>query len=624
MRRMRLSSLGPDPRFERIARIAANALKAPVAAVLVVRGETIHIRGHVGLDSNAFARAGTLADGMVRLGEARVTPDLRADKRFAAWVDTSGWVRFYACAPLRTPDGDVIGLLVVADREPHPDAGAAELAAVQDLAELALAEMLRGMEAAKAAVVSAEAERDRLLDHQRLELAVVAGGMAEFEWAVGSDALLISDRLSALLGLPPGRLQGVASGAFDQHVHPDERPLLREAFEAAVREGHDVDAFYRWRRPDDGRERWHSARGVFMPGEWGEPPRLVGVIQDVTERKLADDARETLLQQMDHRVRNLLASVQSLVNQTARRTTSLDAFLKMFGGRLKAMASAHDLLAATRWAGAAMADVAAAAMGGLAAGQTRWDGPDLVLTPRAANALSLALNELAANALKFGALSVDEGRVEVIWRRTPEGGFALEWLETGGPAAVRPARRGFGLTLLEDVTSRDLGGPVSIDYRRSGLHAEFRAAPLALALDAPDAAAPAEQEAEPEIAEPSVNRGVAGLRVLIVEDSLLLSLELEQGLIDAGAEVVGCAAEVEDAMAMLDRVFDAAVLDANLNGQAVTPVAQALADRGTPFVFATGYADKAAPMGFDAPIVRKPYNVRQIERALAEVTGRLS
>jgi hypothetical protein len=75
-------------------------------------------------------------------------------------------------------------------------------------------------------------------------------------------------------------------------------------------------------------------------------------------------------------------------------------------------------------------------------------------------------------------------------------------------------------------------------------------------------------------------------------------------------------------MAMLDRVFDAAVLDANLNGQAVTPVAQALADRGTPFVFATGYADKAAPMGFDAPIVRKPYNVRQIERALAEITGR--
>jgi PAS domain S-box-containing protein len=621
---MRRSDLDLDPRFERIARIAALALKSPVAAVLIVRGETIHIRGHVGLEGDSFARAGTLADGMVRLGEARVSTDIRTDERFAAWRDASSWVRFYACAPLRTAEGDVIGLVAVADREPHPDAGEAELAAVTDLADLAMTEVLRGMEAAKAAVETAEALREHQLDHQRLELAVVAGGMAEFEWSVGSDALLISERLSNLLGLPAGRLKGVASGAFDRHVHPDERPLLRETFEAAVREGHDVDAFYRWIRPDDGRERWHSARGVFMPGDWGEPPRLVGVIQDVTERKLADDARETLLQQMDHRVRNLLASVQSLVNQTARRTTSLDAFLKMFGSRLKAMASAHDLLAATRWAGAAMADVAAAAMGGLAAGQTRWDGPDLTLTPRAANALSLALNELAANALKFGALSVDEGRVEVIWRRTPDGGFAVEWLETGGPAAVRPARRGFGLTLLEDVTSRDLGGPVTIDYRRSGLHAELRAGPAALAADAPDASAPVEQEPEPEAAAPTPSRGVTGLRVLIVEDSLLLSLELEQGLTDAGAEVVGCAAEVEDAMAMLDRGFDAAVLDANLNGQAVTPVAQALAARGTPFVFATGYADKAAPMGFDAPIVRKPYNVRQIERALAEVTGRAS
>ena len=115
---------------------------------------------------------------------------------------------------------------------------------------------------------------------------------------------------------------------------------------------------------------------------------------------------------------------------------------------------------------------------------------------------------------------------------------------------------------------------------------------------------------------------IAGLKVLIVEDSLLLALELEAGLEDSGVEVVGCAAELSEALSMVEMDFDVAVLDADLNGQSVAPVAEILRGMGRPFVFATGYADKAAPMGFDAPIVRKPYNVHQIARAVAGVTGR--
>ncbi len=623
VRRLRARGFGPQPRFDRIARTAAMALGVQRAALLLVEGQQIHIRGQIGVLGDHYPRIGVLAEGMVRLGEARVSPDIQADPRFEPWRVSAPWVRFYACAPLRTSDGDVVGLLAVADDQPHPDADDRLLPVLQDLADIAMEELEREDEATRQAVDIAEAERERRRDHRRLELALGAGGLAEIEWSVGSDSMLVNERLASILGAPPGRLDDLSGDGFERHVHPADRQALRDSFEAAVAERRGLEVLYRWIRPDDGRERWLQTCSEFLPAERGEPPRLVGVMSDVTDRKLAEDARETLLAQMDHRVRNLLASVQSLVSQTARRTASLDAFLKLFGGRLRAMASAHDLLAATRWAGANMADVAAAAMGGLAAGQTRWDGPDLQLTPRTANALSLALNELAANALKFGALSVDEGRVELIWRRTPDGGFALEWLETGGPAAVRPARRGFGLTLLEEVTPRDLGGPVKVDYRRSGLHAEFHAAASALAAidSTPPPAVAAEAPAPSPAAEPG-ERGVVGLRVLIVEDSLLLSLELEQGLIDAGAEVVGCAAEVDEAMGMLSLSFDAAVLDANLNGEAVTPVAAALAARGTPFVFATGYADKAAPMGFDAPIVRKPYNVRQIARALAEVTGR--
>jgi DNA-binding response OmpR family regulator len=116
---------------------------------------------------------------------------------------------------------------------------------------------------------------------------------------------------------------------------------------------------------------------------------------------------------------------------------------------------------------------------------------------------------------------------------------------------------------------------------------------------------------------------INGLRLLIVEDALLLALELEAGLIEAGAVVVGAAGDLAEAMSMVGLEIDAAVLDANLNGESVRPVAEALAARGVPFVFATGYGDdKIMPDSFGAPVIRKPYDVTQIAAALAEVAGR--
>ena len=117
-------------------------------------------------------------------------------------------------------------------------------------------------------------------------------------------------------------------------------------------------------------------------------------------------------------------------------------------------------------------------------------------------------------------------------------------------------------------------------------------------------------------------RSLKGSRVLIVEDAVLLALELETGLAEAGAEVVGPAYELEEAMSLLERPIDAAVLDANLNGRSVMPVAEALAKRKVPFVFATGYGETGgAPGGFDAPVIRKPYDVTQVAAAVAELLG---
>ncbi len=341
---------------------------------------------------------------------------------------------------------------------------------------------------------------------------------------------------------------------------------------------------------------------------------------------LAETERNALVAEIDHRVRNVLAAVQSMASQSARRAGTLDGFLKGFSGRLKAMASAHELLTATRGRGASIQDLATGALSNLAPGQTRWEGPDLFLTPRAASALSLALHELAMNAVKHGALTRETGQVAVRWRSAEDGGFELEWSETGGPQVPAAVQRGFGAVLLEDVAARELEGEVTMDLRSSGVRARIKAAPAALAHVANGARVERSVVEAAPSPPPTVNGragSIKGMRVIIVEDAILLAMELEAGLQEAGVQVVGSAALVDEAMALVDMAMDAAVLDCNLNGESVIPVAEALAARGVPFLFATGYGEtRGAPEGFDAPIIRKPYDVAQITSALADITGR--
>ena len=333
-------------------------------------------------------------------------------------------------------------------------------------------------------------------------------------------------------------------------------------------------------------------------------------------KEIEDDA---LGLEMDHRVKNLLASVQSLAAQSARHASSMDEFLASFMGRIDAMASAYTLLAATRWRGADIGDIATAVLGGLAGGRVTWRGPDILLNARATNALTLALHELGANAIKFGALASAAGRVEVLWHGTPQGGFELEWVETGGGPANQNAGYGFGRTLIERVTGRELGGTSFLELSNEGVRVRLTAGETALA-DARGALRPrAESAPRPNGASSGSESltDLSGVKVLIVEDAMLLALELEAGLTEAGAQVVGVASDLDEAWRLASLDFDVAVLDANLNGQSAKPIAHSLAQRGTPFIFATGYRDMGVDTaGFDAPVVLKPYNIRQIAAAL--------
>jgi len=608
----------PEPCFDRIVRTAATALQAPRAALLFLDEDRVWLKARTGIEETEYPRLGSLAAEMGACREVTISSDLERDPRFAAKIPNLAQVdvRFYGCAPLILRQGELVGLLVVGDPQPHATVTDAQSAALADLAALAVDELIRRK-------AEREAQVQARYDGERVALALETAGLGEFEWRMDSDQILISQRVRELLGTREPMVRGEAGQVSFRYVHPDDLERVRTEVERDLREKGRYCVEYRMVRPSDNQVRWMRGAGRIATAPDGAR-RLIGVLQDITERQLDEEHRAALLAELDHRVKNVLATVQSLAAQSARKTTSLDAFLKTFAGRLKAMASAHELLTATRWRGAMIGHICAAELGGLSPGQCRWEGPEIMLTPRAANALSLALHELASNAVRYGALSVPGGRVLVTWRERQGGGFQLDWEEHDGPPVAKPKRQGFGVTMLEQVAARELGGEVGVDYHRDGVRARITADASSAAEAGPAQAtvtAPAPEGAS--VGEAPVATGdVKGLRILIVEDAVLLALELEAGLNDAGANVIGTAIELDEAMEFLGRDFDAAVLDVNLNGRLVTPFAETLKARKIPFIFATGYGDTTAPEGFDVPIVRKPYNVTQIIAALVEATGR--
>ncbi|HEY2660177.1 MAG TPA: HWE histidine kinase domain-containing protein [Caulobacteraceae bacterium] len=612
----------PDPRFDRFAKLAALIFDTPRAAVILTKSGRLCLKGKAGSEDSDWRRRGALVEATLAAGETIFCTDPAREPLFAGIeAEALAGLRFCVCAPLATADGGAIGALCIADVTAHDPPSAAQRAALADLVAMA------GEEAVRA---TASRTRAREFDIAPLQEALKAADLGVLEWDVDADTVLLSERLKDMLGAPCERIPSDWGGGFDGLVHPDDREAARAAITEGLQAKGRFEVSLRLVRPSDGSVAWVSCAGVMVKEDADYPGRVVCIVHDITPRKLGEQQRETLVAELDHRIKNVLAAVQSLAAQSARKAISLEAFLKTFTGRLKSMASAHQLLTATRWRGASMSSVAAAELGGIAPGQTRWEGPELLLTPRAAAAMSLALHELAINAVKFGALSVETGRIDVRWLSLPDGGLELQWAESFGPRVTPRTRRGFGATLLEEVTGRDLGGEVSVDFRREGVRAVIRAG--IGAITAPSVLEP-EPQSEPaaasEMHAPAqpYSAGAAridGLRLLIVEDALLLALELEAGLEEAGATIVGSAADVEEAMTMVDRPLDAAVLDANLNGASVMPVAEALAARGIPFVFATGYGDSRFNFaGFDAPVIRKPYDVTQVTAALAEVTGRV-
>jgi PAS domain S-box-containing protein len=238
---------------------------------------------------------------------------------------------------------------------------------------------------------------------------------------------------------------------------------------ALIRKGEKIDHYDTVRRRKDGGLIEISLTVSPIRDASG---RIVGaskIARDISERKHWESRQELLLRELNHRVKNTLAVVQSIARTTARPGVGIDQFIDLFEGRLGAMAAAHDQLVAGNWESAVLDHLVRRALGAHAAEPgMRLLLPAVHLSPSLASNLALALHELASNAAKYGALSTPLGRV-ALEGSVVNGDLSLVWREHGGPEVRAPSQRGFGTTLLADVMTRQHGGRVSLDWRREGL-----------------------------------------------------------------------------------------------------------------------------------------------------------
>jgi PAS domain S-box-containing protein len=258
-------------------------------------------------------------------------------------------------------------------------------------------------------------------------------------------------------------------------THPDDVPMERQQYARQV--AGEIDRYVITKRyvRKDGKLIWIEVTSSTVRSENGDFRYGVRMVQDITERKLAEEQKKLLLDELNHRVKNTLATVQALAAHTARSATSAEDFRKRFEPRLLALSAAHDRLTRNDWRGANLADIVTGELGAHdVPGAVSAEGPDIILPPRVSLSLSMALHELATNALKYGALSVPGGRIRVHWRVERDAaspyptGVDLSWEESGGPPVNAPAQEGFGSRLLR-VTAAELRGSLDVEWEPQGL-----------------------------------------------------------------------------------------------------------------------------------------------------------
>ena len=392
------------------------------------------------------------------------------------------------------------------------------------------------------------------------------------------------------------------------------------------RHGEAVVHEFRIQRRSDQAFRWVRNTDFPLIDLQGRVQRIGGIAEDVTEAKLAVEHQGVLLAELQHRVRNIMAMIRSMVRRSAEGAADVGEYQSLLEGRLLALARVQALLTRQANAGGSLRDIIHSEVSAQAhhEGQFELVGPDVQLSPKAVEVLTLALHELSTNALKYGALSVAEGCVRVKWALFEKRGrswLGIDWTETGAPSRGPTTRRGFGSDLIEGKIPYELGGTGRIVIEPSGarcrLEFPLKDGESILETDAPVPATVFGGTLDMTGAPDLTSRNV-----LVVEDDYYLAGDTAAALRGAGAEVLGPCPSEEAALDLLETETPShAVLDLNLGGGGPRfEIAHTLKARGVPFIFLTGYDPDVVPPDFaDVVRLQKPVPLRTIVETIEQL-----
>lgn len=342
------------------------------------------------------------------------------------------------------------------------------------------------------------------------------------------------------------------------------------------------------------------------------------------ERQAASQRQDTLIAELNHRIRNILNLIRGLISQSREGSTSIDEFAAIVGSRIYALARAHDQVTQTSWAPSSLRQLILTECRAYADSNSHRvsiTGSDAMIQPIAFTPLALVFHELVTNSCKYGALCAGGGRVSLKLERRRDGALGIEWIESGGPPVSPPTRRGFGSTIIERQIPHELGGEAQAVYAAGGLQARFIVPAAFIAYFEDSIGDQATPVLGARTVEDDIVPGLAG-DALVVEDNMIIAMEAEDILREMGADECHVAGSVKGALAIIEsNSLSFALLDIDLGQETSEEVAAALQARGTPFVFASGYGDYPEFEGnfSDVPIVAKPYTKEDIGKAMGRL-----
>lgn len=479
--------------FNRLCALAREVFGTAVAVVALVDADREWSKARIGLEVREWPRAWAfyphLNGEFPRAGETYVIPDATQDERFRhnPFVTGDPWLRFLAGSPLYSPGGHFLGMMAVGDPTPRtggvPEQQKQYLVTLAALAvdelELRLQRRL-AEEAATRAAAEASAARAARSAEARLRMAHEAAGAVAFDIDPQGRIAGATGRLRRLLGLSTGA--PLTCETVAQALSPADRGVFETEANRIWWQGGSflLDVEVRGQRGT-----LHPPRRVELRGAAEPPPqtggkhgRILGVAFDVTARRQAAERERLLQREVNHRARNALAVVEATLRMT--RASDVAEYARLAQGRVATLLRVQELLAEHGWGSTDLHAIVQAEAAHLAPRITR-EGPVVAIVHTAASPISMTIHELLMNALKHGALSLEDGRVSVTWW-VEDRTLHLVWQERGGPRVSAPTRRGFGTRLIETSVRKQLGGTVEWQWRAVGLACEL-VIPLARAAE---------------------------------------------------------------------------------------------------------------------------------------------